>query len=137
MGERPSIPHPPRKGPEVVVVLDDGGLATAVARAGEEQAGRVVVLAAPGEGGPSESLLGACREAAKRGARRVVWPVWCGGDAAALHAAFERAFLIQKLAALDAGPGRGIAVETPFADLTEARLRELAEDLDVALPRGM
>jgi len=89
-------------------------------------------------------LLAAAAEAARRGFRRVVWPVHLGGaadrEAIDLHAvadACDRALLVGQLMAIDLRGGREVRIETPYVDFTDVQMAELALDLDVPRPVGV
>ncbi len=86
-------------------------------------------------------LLSATIEAAALGLSRVIWPVHLGGtrevDTDALADVCDRALLIAQLAGLDrsrlGASGGTIRIETPYADLTDAQLMDLALDMDTPL----
>ncbi|MCA9300420.1 MAG: hypothetical protein KDA28_15220, partial [Phycisphaerales bacterium] len=67
---------------------------------------------------------------------RLIWPVQVGGEApddvevAAVADAVERASAVSRLLALD---GLDVRIETPFVDLSDRQLCELALDLDLAV----
>jgi len=95
------------------------------------------------EHGPARTatLLHALHEAARLGSCSVVWPIWQGrlsdGGVASLDAVateMDRAELATRLGGLDlsgdAGAG-GLYIETPYADLDDASIADLAVDLDV------
>ena len=88
----------------------------------------------------SELLLSACIDALRRNIHRVVWPVQLGGpniptdhievdELDLVSDAFDRALLCSRLLAIDAGP-RGLLIETPYIDFTDAQVMDLAADLD-------
>lgn len=88
----------------------------------------------------SELLMAACIEALRHNIHRVIWPIQLGGpniptdqinlDELDLVAdAFDRALLCARLLAIDAGP-RGLLIETPYIDFTDAQLMDLAADMD-------
>ncbi len=91
----------------------------------------------------SHLLLDACIQAMKLDIQRIVWPVHSGAASEsdlrteAIADACDRSLLVSQLASLDAprtGPGsRGVRIETPYADLTDGQLAELAIDLGVPL----
>lgn len=87
-------------------------------------------------------LLSAAIEAASLGLSRVIWPIHAGAakeiSIDALADICDRALLIGQLVGLDivraAGDGNGsLRIETPYADLTDAQLMDLALDMDVPL----
>lgn len=87
-------------------------------------------------------LLSAAVEAAGLGLTRVIWPVHAGAarevDTDLLADVCDRALLVGQLVGLDRsriahGPGGGIRIETPYADLTDAQLMDLALDMDTPL----
>jgi 7-cyano-7-deazaguanine synthase in queuosine biosynthesis len=89
-------------------------------------------------------LLSAALEAASLGLSRIIWPIHAGAapevDVAALADVCDRALLAGQLVGLDlarlaagATPTRGVRIETPYADLTDAELMDLALDMDVPL----
>lgn len=89
----------------------------------------------------SLTLLRACYLAAARGCRRVLWPVQLGGSAHAeasdldsIARAIDRATLITRLVNLDGCEVGGveIAIETPFVDLDDAQVADLALDMELA-----
>lgn len=88
----------------------------------------------------SELLMAACIEALRHNIHRVIWPIQLGGpniptdqinlDELDLVAdAFDRALLCARLLAIDAGP-RGLLIETPYIDFTDAQVMDLAADMD-------
>jgi hypothetical protein len=90
--------------------------------------------------GRTQRLLAAGVAGLERGVRRVVWAVQAGGpgtsdgglsieglDAAA--EACDRATAVAQLLSLDAG-AEGLSIETPFADLTDVQLADLAIETD-------
>ncbi len=91
----------------------------------------------------SRMLLEAAHLALRAGVRRVVWPVRVASPDRAqqvqelvdeIAAAADRALLASRLASLDATPQTAVEVviETPFVDLSNAQIAELARDM--ALP---
>jgi hypothetical protein len=92
-------------------------------------------------------LLSAAIEAASFGFSRVIWPVHAGAakdiNTDNLADICDRALLAGQLIGLDlarAGNSaantplvRGVRIETPYADLTDAELMDLALDMDVPL----
>lgn len=82
-------------------------------------------------------LLGAAWAAVRLGISRVVWPVHRLGDGEspsleAAAKAVDRALLVTRLMSLDADE-HGVPsfrIETPYADLTDRQMAELAADLD-------
>lgn len=103
----------------------------------------VTGFAAPnsdGVDGPAWSywLLQAAATAARKGLSRVVWPIQLGSAVGAGAAgqvvdraarAGDRALLAGRLASLDA-PGAGVTIETPYLDMTDSQVADLAADLD-------
>lgn len=90
----------------------------------------------PGEG-ETRMLLDASAAAVRRGIARVIWPVQHLGDGSASHLdvaarAVDRALLVTRLVALDADAHElpSFRIETPYADLTDRQMAELAADLD-------
>jgi hypothetical protein len=88
----------------------------------------------------TDLLLRAGHEAIRLGVSRVVWPVHCATDLAAMDRELARARLVERLVNLDAPPaeGRGahepaVLFETPLLDLTDRQIAELAADLDAPL----
>lgn len=86
----------------------------------------------------SVALLRGAAVAAELGCSRVVWPIALGPVLAAPDAAervgreADRALLAARLAGLDAA-GPGLTMETPFVDLEDEQVAELALDLGLAL----
>lgn len=102
-------------------------------------------------------LLSACHLAMTLGLRRIVWPVSFAGlgepDLAWLADVTDRALLVSQLASIDmprvlthdapqqraSSPARSqgafgdIRIETPYVDLDDAQLMDLALDMDVPL----
>lgn len=83
-------------------------------------------------------LLNACLEAADRGLNAVLWPIHLGGpgnhskvEIEPITAAFDRARLASQAALIDFG--RTIRIQTPYLDLTDAQMMELALDMDAPL----
>ncbi|MEM1167259.1 MAG: hypothetical protein AAGI30_13330 [Planctomycetota bacterium] len=77
----------------------------------------------------ARDLLRAIADAEARGCERVIWPIVCGDDLDATYAASELARLVSRIAELDQRRG-GPWLDLPLADLTTARLADLAHDLD-------
>jgi hypothetical protein len=94
-----------------------------------------------GGGGVSQGLLAAAYVAAAHRCDRVVWPVQSPApvsgeddvDLDRIAADVDRALLVSRLVALDADEhGRpGLRIETPYVDLSDRQLAELAFDMDV------
>lgn len=80
-------------------------------------------------------LLDACSLARTHRCARVVWPVFCAAEVDPIAIALDRARLVSTLAALDARP-RGLPIDTPVLDLTEAQLADLANDVGVPSQPG-
>jgi hypothetical protein len=86
-------------------------------------------------------LLSAAIEAASLGLSRVVWPIHAGAareiSVDALADICDRALLVGQLVGLDVmradAGGGSIRIETPYADLTDAQLMDLALDMDAPL----
>lgn len=91
-------------------------------------------------------LASACLQAAAWGLSRVVWPIHIGGtssteiDLDELTDVCDRALLVSQLVSLDLpratarAVGRmGVRITTPFVDLTDAQMMDLALDMDVPL----
>jgi 7-cyano-7-deazaguanine synthase in queuosine biosynthesis len=89
-------------------------------------------------------LMSAAVEAVALRCERVLWPVHAGGarapgeiDVNTLADITDRAMFVANLIGLDAaGPGHGprpLTIETPYADLTDAQLMDLALDMDAPL----
>ncbi len=81
-------------------------------------------------------LLSACHLAAALGCRRIVWPTSAAAgdsiDLDRLSAVTDRARVVSRLATLDVGP-LGVSIETPYAELTDKQVADLALDIGVAL----
>ncbi|HZW07453.1 MAG TPA: 7-cyano-7-deazaguanine synthase [Phycisphaerales bacterium] len=82
-------------------------------------------------------LLAAGEDAAKRGIGRVVWPVQfaASDDATRLTqvgGAFDRALLAARLLSIDTRQtgGQSVLIHTPFAELNDNQLLDLAADMD-------
>ncbi|HYD00549.1 MAG TPA: 7-cyano-7-deazaguanine synthase [Phycisphaerales bacterium] len=82
-------------------------------------------------------LLAAGEDAAKRGIGRVVWPVQfaAADDATRLTqvaGAFDRALLAARLLSIDTrqAGGQSVLIHTPFAELNDNQLLDLAADMD-------
>lgn len=87
-------------------------------------------------------LVSALVEAASLGIGRVIWPAHAGAaeklDADRLADTCDRALLAAQLVSIDLGRGTplaesGLVVQTPYADLNDTQLLELALDLDAPL----
>jgi len=77
-------------------------------------------------------LLDAAAEAGRRGCSRVVWPAHHGDDLDAMALAADQAALVTHLTRLEPGPAHAAAsIHTPFLDLTDNQLIDLARDLDL------
>lgn len=95
-------------------------------------------------------LLMACKDAARLGCERVIWPILAGDEPDALHAADQTAHLVARLSwlpSLENRPGHASraagsaaggrdesctpVIHIPLADLQGAQLADLALDLDV------
>ncbi len=94
----------------------------------------------------SRMLLEAAQIALRAGIRRVVWPirvmrpemdvqmdVQMDTLVDQIAQAIDRAVLAARLASLDAGEGTGVdvVIETPFVDLSNAQMLDLAGDLAI------
>jgi hypothetical protein len=81
----------------------------------------------------TRDLINAAYAAMHRGVQRVVWPVHFDvkgePDLPALSDAVDRALLVSRLVALDAGID--LRVECPLADLTDRQIADLVIDMDV------
>lgn len=81
----------------------------------------------------SRMLVSAAYAALHRGCNRVVWPVHFDengqADLTAVADALDRALLVTRLVALDAGGL--LRVDVPFADFTDRQVAELVIDMDV------
>lgn len=84
-------------------------------------------------------LLAAGAEAMRHNVSRIVWPVHVEGHDEAAHderrqeaitKAFDRALLAARLLSVDAVPPSTGIIETPFVDLNDVQLLDLAADLD-------
>ncbi len=82
-------------------------------------------------------LLAAGDEAVRRGVGRVVWPVQFpamddAGRLAHVGGAFDRSLLAARLLSIDSRQtsGRGVLIHTPFAELGDSQLLDLAADMD-------
>ena len=90
---------------------------------------------------PTRVLMDACTDTATQGRTEVVWPVQftAGGrgtgglDLDLVSRASDRALLVTRLMTLDAGSHGvpSLRVETPFVDLTDRQVADLAVDLAV------
>lgn len=95
------------------------------------------VISDPAESGHGSSttlLLAAGRAALRLDCSRLIWPVFVGDDTEAIAREHERARLIAGLLRLDADRG-ALAVDTPFLDLDDRHLADLAVDMDA--PAGL
>ncbi len=84
---------------------------------------------------PSLMLLNAVSIAAAEGLATVLWPVHAGPalDVGAAERCLDRASLVSRLAALDAG-GRPVPqVRAFYADFTDAEIADLALDMDLPI----
>ena len=89
----------------------------------------------------SRMLLDAAEQARRCGCTRIIWPVHAGAaidsesievDRAALS--IDRALLVEQLTNLDAPTSAArISIETPYVDLSDRQLAELAADVSVPL----
>lgn len=98
-----------------------------------------------GPGGPaaigrSVTLLRACELAIRLACSRVVWPIQTPRrgsskpDVDVIADVLDRCLLVSRLATLDADPTVGeIRIETPYVDLSDAQMADLAQDLGVPL----
>lgn len=82
-------------------------------------------------------LMAAGDEAARRGIGRVVWPVQFGTTDEAVRltqvgGAFDRALLAARLLSIDTrqATGQSTLIHTPFAELNDYQLLDLAADMD-------
>ena len=117
---------------------EDPGVAAVVRRHAELAGARALDDALPsGAGGLelSRTLLDACAVAARESCSRVVWPVFVACEIDAMALALDRARLVSTLASLDVRP-KGVRLETPVLDLTEAQLADLAADVGVPAQSG-
>ncbi|MCC6285154.1 MAG: hypothetical protein IT439_07630 [Phycisphaerales bacterium] len=124
---------------------EDGLVREAAARQAELFNLPFAAVTLPGCGrgsAPAESmlLLSAGYEAARRGARELVWPVQPGGSEPGdwpeldhLAACVDRALLVSRLVALDAETHQrpDFRISTPHVDLTDRQMADLAADLGV------
>lgn len=92
----------------------------------------------------SRILVEAAQTALRAGIRKVVWPIRLmrpesdqGVDQLVeqIGITIDRAILASRLASLDADEGTGVdvVIETPFVDLSNAQLADLASDLAIPL----
>lgn len=93
----------------------------------------------------SAMLLRAGEQAAAHGCRRVIWPIQASPgvdrpDINDVARVLDRALLASRLVSLDAKTGElgdeplpDIRIETPYADLTDAQIIDLARDLAVPI----
>lgn len=85
----------------------------------------------------SAMLISAVLEATTLGLSRVVWPIHAGAsqdiDITQLADICDRAMLVAQLIGLDSTrtTDRAISIQTPYADLNDAQMMELALDMDV------
>jgi hypothetical protein len=91
-------------------------------------------------GKQSAKLFSAAVEAISLGMSRVIWPIHAGAardvDIDALADVCDRALLVGQLVGLDAprsADSAALRIETPYADLTDAQVMDLALDMDVPL----
>lgn len=137
------------KRPPGVLFAPEGNETNLTRRQAVERHARLYQLASPdqlgelrGPGahglGQAETLrlVNAAYFAARHDFEIVVWPVQLGGepgDVERVGRAADRALLVTRLVSLDAEEhGRpGIRVETPFVDLSDRQVIELAMDLNV------
>lgn len=90
----------------------------------------------------SAMLISSVLEATTLGLNRVVWPIHAGAaeeiDVAQLADVCDRAMLVSQLIGIDAArtSDRGIVIETPYADLNDAQMVELALDMDVPIQQA-
>jgi hypothetical protein len=96
------------------------------------------VLAASDGLAASAMLLAAGEEASRRGVGRVVWPVQFAATTedhrlTLVGGAFDRALLAARLLSIDTrqSTGQSVIIHTPFAELSDAQLMDLAADMDV------
>lgn len=99
-----------------------------------------------GSGGPaamarSMNLLRACEFAGRLGCTRVLWPVQIPrrlssqADTLRIADVLDRTLLVSRLATLDVADDLGeIHIETPYVDLADEQLADLARDF--AVPHG-
>lgn len=85
----------------------------------------------------STMLIQAAAEAVEQECDRVVWPVHFGGadgqrDIERIALAVDRALLITRIMGIDAGEHSrpALRIETPYVDLTDQQIADLALDLD-------
>ncbi|TVQ30082.1 MAG: hypothetical protein EA376_14075 [Phycisphaeraceae bacterium] len=78
-------------------------------------------------------LLAAASEAGRRGCPRVIWPIHHGDDLDDMARAADQAALLTHLARLegDSPAHTPVSIHTPFLDLTDDQLIDLARDLDL------
>lgn len=117
---------------------DDPGVASVARRHAELAGARVIDEALPCDAtgmALSRALFDACAIAARESCARLVWPVFVACEIDAMALALDRARLVSTLASLDVRP-KGVRIETPVLDLTEAQLADLAADVGVPAQRG-
>jgi len=96
---------------------------------------------APGEQ-ESRDLLGAAYVGAKHSCTRIFWPVSAaageGLDLDRIAEAHDRAILVSRLAALDAAHHGvpGLRIDTPYLDLSDRQVADLAVDMDLPLDQS-
>jgi hypothetical protein len=100
----------------------------------------------PAAASPSRTLIDACTDAAADGRSEVIWPVKFPPGAHAdavpdlglISRAVDRALLVSRLMALDAGlHGQpSLHVEVPYVDLTDRQVADLAVDLAAPVHRA-
>lgn len=77
--------------------------------------------------------------AARSGIKRVIWPVRVASDSidrvAEIGSAIDRALLISRLVTLDSTTETApeVVIETPFVDLTDNQVQDLARDMAVPI----
>ncbi len=91
----------------------------------------------PGER-ETQQLLRAASIATRQGCVTLLWPARSVGEAGGLDldsiaARVDRALLVSRLVALDAPERASFRVDTPYVDLTDRQLAELAAEMEVPL----
>lgn len=122
----------------VAPVSDDPAALRIIRRQADLAGARVVdetIPLATDDFAETRLLLDACAACRAHGCARVVWPVFCAGAVDPIALALDRARLVSTAAALDARP-RGVPIDTPVLDLTEAQLADLAVDVGVPTQSG-